>query len=112
MKAAKYTDFPEKDNPHKVSVRMIYDHDHGQALVISLKKGEGLKKHITPVDVMFYILEGTGMVEIGDEVKEVGRDTVIESPARIPHRLFNESSPEFRFLVLKMPKPVNTTKVL
>lgn len=112
MKAAKYTDFPEKDNPHKVSVRMIYDHDHGQAVVISLKKGEGLKKHITPVDVMFYILEGTGMVEIGDEVKEVGRDTVIESPARIPHRLFNESSSEFRFLVMKMPKPVNTTKVL
>jgi len=112
MKTAKYTDFPEKDNPHKVSVRMIYDHDHGQALVISLKKGEGLKKHITPVDVMFYILEGTGMVEIGDEVKEVSKDTVIESPARIPHRLFNETSAEFRFLVLKMPKPVNTTKML
>jgi len=112
MKAAKYTDFPEKDNPHKVSVRIVYDHDHGQAVVISLKKGEGLKKHVTPVDVMFYILEGTGMVEIGDEVKEVGRDTVIESPARIPHRLFNESSPEFRFLVMKMPRPVQTTKVL
>jgi mannose-6-phosphate isomerase-like protein (cupin superfamily) len=112
MKAAKYTDFPEKDNPHKVSVRMVYDHDHGQAVVISLKKGEGLKKHVTPVDVMFYILEGTGKVEIGDEVKEVGRDTVIESPARIPHRLFNESSPEFRFLVMKMPRPVQTTKVL
>ncbi len=60
---------------------MVYDHDHGQAVVISLKKGEGLKKHVTPVDVMFYILEGTGMVEIGDEVKEVGRDMVIESPA-------------------------------
>jgi len=112
MKAAKYTDFPEKDNPHQVSVRMVYDHDHGQAVVISLNKGEGLKKHVTPVDVMFYILEGTGMVEIGDEVKEVGRDTVIESPARIPHRLFNESSPEFRFLVMKMPRPVQTTKVL
>ncbi|HQN75291.1 MAG TPA: cupin domain-containing protein [Methanomassiliicoccales archaeon] len=112
MKAAKYTEFPEKDNPHKVSVRMIYDHDHGQAIVISLKRGETLKKHITPVDVMFYILEGTGKVEIGDEIKEVSKDTVIESPARIPHRLFNETSPEFRFLVLKMPKPVNTTKML
>ncbi len=52
------------------------------------------------------------MVEIGDEVKEVSKDTVIESPARIPHRLFNETSAEFRFLVLKMPKPVNTTKVV
>jgi len=112
MKAAKYTDFPEKDNPHKVSVRMIYDHDHGQAVVISLKKNETLKKHVTPVDVMFYILEGTGKVDIGDEVQEVSRDMVIESPARVPHRLFNESSPEFRFLVMKMPKPVSSTKVL
>ena len=42
MKAAKYTDFPEKDTPHKVSVRTIADHDHGQAVVISLKKGETL----------------------------------------------------------------------
>ena len=91
---------------------MIYDHDHGQAVVISLKNGETLKKHVTPVDVMFYILEGTGKVEVGDEVKEVSRDMVIESPARIPHRLFNESSPEFRFLVVKMPKPVESTKVL
>jgi len=112
MKASKYTDFPEKDTPHKVSVRMIYDHDHGQAVVISLKKGETLKKHSTPVDVMFYVLEGTGKVEIGDEIKEVSRDMVIESPARIPHRLFNETSPEFRFLVMKMPKPVESTKVL
>ncbi|MHC1679825.1 MAG: cupin domain-containing protein [Methanomassiliicoccales archaeon] len=112
MKAAKYTDFPEKDTPHKVSVRMIYDHDHGQGVVISLKKGETLKKHVTPVDVMFYVLEGNGKVEIGDEIVEVSRDMVIESPAHIPHRLFNETSPEFRFLVMKMPKPVDKTKVL
>lgn len=112
MKAAKYTDFPEKDTPHKVSVRMIYDHDHGQAVMISLRSGETLKKHVTPVDVFFYILEGVGKVEIGDEVREVARDTIVESPAKIPHRLFNDSSSEFRFLVVKMPKPVESTKVL
>ena len=112
MKAAKYTDFPEKDTPHKVSARTIYDHDHGQAVVISLRKGEGLKRHVTPVDTFFYVLEGTGKVEIGDEVREVGRDTVIESPANVPHRLFNEASPEFRFLVVKMPRPSGSTKVL
>jgi len=112
MKAAKFTDFPEKDTPHKVSVRMIYDHDHGQAVVISLRKGETLKKHITPVDVFFYVLEGSGKVEVGEEVREVSRDMIVESPARIPHRLFNESSEEFRFLVVKMPKPAESTKVL
>lgn len=112
MKLAKYTDFPEKDTPHKVSVRMIYDHDHGQAVVIALKPGEALKRHATPVDVFFYVLEGTGRVEIGDEVREVTKDTIIESPAKIPHRLLNESQADFRFLVVKMPKPVESTKVL
>lgn len=112
MKLAKYTDFPEKDTPHKVSVRMIYDHDHGQAVVITLKPGEALKKHVTPVNVFFYVLEGTGKVEIGDEVREVTRDTIIESPAKIPHRLLNESQADFRFLVVKMPRPVESTKVL
>jgi len=112
MKLAKYTDFPEKDTPHKVSVRTVYDHDHGQAVVITLKPGEVLKKHVTPVNVFFYVLEGTGKVEIGDEVHEVTKDTIIESPAKIPHRLFNESKADFRFLVVKMPKPVESTKVL
>lgn len=112
MKAARYTEFPEKENPHKVSVRMIYDHEHGQAVVITLRPGEALKKHVTPVDVFFYVLEGIGKVEIGDEVKEVGVDTLIESPAKVPHRLFNESDSVFRFLVVKMPRPANPTKVL
>ncbi|MDD1771868.1 MAG: cupin domain-containing protein [Methanomassiliicoccales archaeon] len=112
MKASKYTDFPEKDTPHKVSVRKIYDQEHGQAVVITLRSGETLKKHVTPVDVFFYVLEGTGKVEIGDEVREVTRDMIIESPAKIPHRLFNESSSDFRFLVVKMPRPSESTKVL
>lgn len=112
MKVAKYTEFPEKENPHKVSARTIYDQEHGQAVVITLRPGEALKKHITPVDVFFYILEGTGKVEVGEEVKEVSADTIIESPAKVPHRLFNESASTFRFLVVKLPKPTASTKVL
>ena len=31
-----------------------------------------IKRHITPVDVFFYVLEGTGVVEIGKEKQTVG----------------------------------------
>ncbi len=110
MRSAKYMVFPEKGTPHKVSVRMIYD--HGQAVVITLKPGESLKKHITPVNAFFYVLKRAGKVEIGDEVREVVKDSITESLAKIPHRLFNESSSEFRFRVVKMPKPIESTKVL
>ena len=99
-------------NPHDVDARKIYDTAHAIAVVITLQPGESLKKHMTPVDVFFYILEGTGIVEIGDEKKTIGKDTLVESPARIPHRWINESSSVFRVLVVKLPKPTEETKLL
>lgn len=99
-------------NPHHVDARKIYDSDHAIAVVITLEPGEALKKHITPVDVFFYVLEGTGIVEIGNEKQEVSKDMLVESPARIPHTWRNESKARFRVLVVKVPKPREETKLL
>ena len=81
-------------------------------MVITLKPGESLKKHLTPVDVFFYVLEGEGVVEIGDERRTAGKDVLVESPARIPHRWMNESKALFRVLVVKIPRPAEETKLL
>ena len=99
-------------NPHHVDAKKIYDTTHAMAVVITLQPGESLKKHITPVDVFFYVLEGTGIVEIGDERAEVAKDNLVESPAKIPHRWINESTEVFRVLVVKVPKPTTETKLL
>ena len=99
-------------NPHHVDARKIYDSPHAMAVVITLQPGESLKKHLTPVDVFFYVLEGTGVVEIGNERQTVGKDMLVESPARIPHRWINESGAVFRVLVVKVPKPTEETKLL
>ncbi len=99
-------------NPHHVDARKIYDTAHAIAVVITLQPGESLKKHMTPVDVFFYVLEGTGIVEIGDEKKTIGKDMLVESPARIPHRWINESRDIFQVLVVKVPKPTEETKLL
>ena len=112
MKIVDVKSAPEKPNPHNVSVRKLYDTEYAQAIHIELKPGESLKKHITPVDVFFYILEGNGVVEIGDESKKVSKDMLIESPARIPHRLINEGKEIFRILVVKTPRPKESTKLL
>jgi mannose-6-phosphate isomerase-like protein (cupin superfamily) len=64
------------------------------------------------VDVFFYVLDGEGVVEIGDERKTVGRDVLVESPARIPHRWINEGNAVFRVLVVKVPRPTEETKLL
>lgn len=99
-------------NPHHVDARKIYESPHAMAVVITLKPGESLKKHITPVDVFFYVLEGAGVIEIGDEKQTVGRDMLVESPARIPHRWINESPALFRVLVIKVPRPTEETRLL
>ena len=99
-------------NPHHVDARRIYESPHAMAVVITLKPGEALKKHITPVDVFFYVLEGAGVIEIGDERQTVGKDMLVESPAGIPHRWSNESTAVFCVLVVKVPKPSGETRLL
>jgi len=112
MKITAVKDVVSGPNPHHVDARKIYDTPHAIAVVITLKPGEALKKHITPVDVFFYVLEGSGVIEIGNEMQTVGKDMLVESPARIPHRWSNESSSVFRVLVVKVPKPTEETKLL
>ena len=99
-------------NTHSVKAVRLYDSEHAQAIHITLEPGESLKKHVTPVDVFFYVLEGTGVVEIGEEKKEAGPDTLINSPARIPHCWYNQSEQVFRVLVVKAPRPAEATKLL
>jgi len=112
MKIVDATKTPSSENPHHVDARKLCEIPHAVVVMITLQPGESLKRHVTPVDVIFYVLEGTGTVEIGDERATVGKDTLIESPARIPHRWINESGSVFRVLVIKVPKPTEETKLL
>lgn len=40
---------------------------------------------LRPSMYFFDVLEGAGIVEIGEERQTVGKDTVVESPAMIAH---------------------------
>ncbi len=112
MKIVEMKSAPEKPNPHNVSIRMLYNTEHAQASHIELKPGESIRKHTTPTDVFFYILEGKGVVEIGDEQQEVSKDMLIDSPANIPHRLLNPGDGIFRVLVVKAPRQAASTRLL
>ncbi len=112
MKIVDARSAPASPNPHGVHASMIHDTEHVQAAYITLQPGEALKLHATPVNAFFYILEGRGVVEIGDEREEVVADQFIESPAQVPHRLLNDSESVFRFLAVKTPRPKEKARVL
>lgn len=55
---------PVVDTPHKVDVRKLYDTENAMTVHITLKLGESLKKHVTPVDVFFMFWKVWGILEI------------------------------------------------
>jgi quercetin dioxygenase-like cupin family protein len=97
------------ENAHGVDARNLYNTEDAMVTVITLKPGQRLKRHITPVDVAFYVLEGTGVVEIGEEKAEVTKGTLVESPKDIVHCWYNESGSDLSFMVVKAPKPRKKT---
>lgn len=112
MKIVSWKNTDITETPHKLDVRRLYDYDNAQAVHISLKPGEGLKPHITPVDVFFYILEGAVDVLVGDETVTVEKDHLVESPKDIVHCLSNSSDEVSRILVVKSPKPQAKARLL
>jgi mannose-6-phosphate isomerase-like protein (cupin superfamily) len=112
INVVKYEEVEIADTPHQVDVRKLFESEHVSVVEIKLGHGQSLKKHVTPVDVFFYILEGQGVVEIGDEQVNVSHDMLIESPKGIPHLLSNDADEPLRFLVVKTPRPAGQTKIL
>ena len=112
MIITKVSETPIKDTPHKVDARMIYNKETAQAVRIKLMPGEGLKPHITPVDVFFYILEGTPDILVGDETQTIKANCLVESPKDIPHCITNNSDGIVRVLVVKAPRPSAKAKLL
>ncbi len=110
MKIVKIADIEPSPNPHGVDARRIYNTKNAVAVHMTIKPGESLKKHMTPVDVFFYVLEGEGIIEIGAERKKVTKDTLIDSPARIPHCWYNVSEKYLRILIVKAPNPSKSAK--
>jgi len=112
MKISNVKEMGIASNPHGVDVRRLYDTDSAQVMHMTLLPGQALKPHITPVDVFFYVLEGTPSVQVGEEIVVVSVDCLVESPKDIIHCLYNPTDSIARILVVKAPRPVSSTKVL
>ncbi len=112
MQITKVSETNIVETPHKVDVRKLYEKDSAQTMHITLQPGEALKPHITPVDVFFFVLEGTPEILVGKEKVLVEANSLVESPKDIVHCLYNNSTGIARILVVKAPKPTSQAKLL
>ncbi|MDY6787831.1 MAG: cupin domain-containing protein [candidate division WOR-3 bacterium] len=78
--------------------------DEAEIIEMHIKAGMTVPSHITPVDVIFYIIEGQGSVTIGDETENVHSGDFIFSPKAVPHSLKADSE-GMNIIVTKTPSP-------
>jgi quercetin dioxygenase-like cupin family protein len=89
-------------NNHGVEARKFYQNKQLMMVHLSLQPGDTIAKHAAPLAIYFLVLEGKGIVQIGDESQEVEANTLIESPANAGHGWKNESDELLRILVVKI----------
>lgn len=105
MEILRLSEMPLTVNPRGISARFLIDRPDVHVANLVVEPGQTVETHVTPVDVFFYVVEGSGTINIGDETGEVKAGDVIVSPARIPHGLKAAPDGRFSVLVVKTPNP-------
>ena len=65
--------------------RTIIDKDEGTVTVFAFDEGQRLSTHSAPFDALVQIVDGTGIIQIEDEVFEINTPGAIIMPANKPH---------------------------
>lgn len=65
-----------------------------------LPPGKTLEEHVDPVEEVYFILSGGGMMSVGDEEKEVKTWDAVWIPAGKPHHLTNTTDENMVTLIV------------
>jgi len=74
----------------------VYCFEPGQEQTAHAHKGS---------DKVYYVLQGTGQVRVGQEVRELGPSSIALAPAGAEHSVRNTSPNRLTVLVFMAPKP-------
>ncbi|MEA4883352.1 MAG: cupin domain-containing protein [Clostridia bacterium] len=92
-------------NPRGEEVRFLIDRPSVSVVMLPLRPGQEAPRHVTPVDVLFYVADGAGEITVGDESAQVSAGDFVVSPATIPHGLKAPADRGFSVFVIKAPNP-------
>ncbi|MGI9862239.1 cupin domain-containing protein [Moorella naiadis] len=101
---------PQQVSPRGVKARAVLDLPSINIMNLTLAPGDEVPSHLTPVDVLFHVIEGEDSITIGPETARVTAGDIVVSPARIPHALEANAGTDFSVLVIKIPNPKKMAK--
>ena len=108
-----YTLFPFTSAPRvpfRFDGRILFKDDRFELVHLTLQPGEGMDPHIQPMDVVFFVAEGSGLLTVGNDVIEVPQGTTIHIKEGVSRAWANAGSQPLKILVSKLPlslPPVN-----
>ena len=90
--------------PFNLDGRIMFDSDRVQLVHLTIHPGEEVEKHSNPFDVVFYVLEGEGIIIQGDDTIIMNENQTIDIPAGVIRGCKNISKEILRILVVKILK--------
>jgi quercetin dioxygenase-like cupin family protein len=90
--------------PLNIDARKLCIRQDVELIHIDLEPGETLEKHANPFDVIFYVVDGSGELEVVEEKRQITKDTAIEVPAGVMRGWKNTGPGNLRVLVIKVLK--------
>jgi quercetin dioxygenase-like cupin family protein len=74
--------------------------------IYCLEPGQEQKRHAhSGADKIYFVLEGTGRFQIGDDNRELSADQIVLAPEGVEHGVRNESQARLVVLVFMAPNP-------
>jgi quercetin dioxygenase-like cupin family protein len=87
-----------------VAGQVIHADARGTVSELAFARRGAIEPHASPNSTWFVVIEGGGMVEVGDEQARVAAGEAILWPADVPHAAWTELS-EMRALVVELSGP-------
>ena len=101
MKIIKVNELPSNTNPHGVEAKKAFESDKLTIMQLTLKPGDNISQHSSGMDVVFYILSGTGKSLINNDEAEVKENNIVFSPSGTLHGWVNNNSSDLKILAIK-----------
>ncbi len=89
--------------PFKFDGRILFSSGQGELIHLTLQPGEGMNPHEQPMDVVFFVIEGTGRLTVGEDSVLVTENTTIHLLRGVQRAWTNAGNTPLRILVSKLP---------
>lgn len=75
----------------------------GFLAIARMEPGKDISSHVDPMEEIYMVLSGTGLMRVGDEEKEVRPGDATWLPKGLPHSLVNTGQEDLVILVVASP---------